>query len=225
MTLTLTKQEKTWGWLLPVCQFLIFPVTVSMGCSAMGVYSMAAANVICFFLCAALAAVCFRDALLESFRRFRAHPEKTLRNALVGFALYWAVNLAVTALTKMIEPDFGNVNDASILAMLAESPLMMGLAVIFAAPLAEECIFRGWLFTGLAQRSAALAYAVSCGLFSAAHVVGYIGLYEPRTLVLCFVQYLGPSFVLCRTCQKDDSLCAPLLLHMAINAMSCIILG
>ena len=102
---------------------------------------------------------------------------------------------------------------------------MMGLAVIFAAPLAEECIFRGWLFTGLAQRSVTLAYAVSCGLFSAAHVVGYIGLYEPRTLVLCFVQYLGPSFVLCRTCQKDDSLCAPLLLHMAINAMSCIILG
>ena len=138
MTLTLTKHEKTWGWLLPVCQFLIFPVTVSMGCSAMGVYSMAAANVICFFLCAALAAVCFRNVLLESFRRFRAHPEKTLRNALVGFALYWVINIAVTGLTRMIEPDFGNVNDASILAMLAESPLMMGLAVIFAAPLAVE---------------------------------------------------------------------------------------
>ena len=182
-------------------------------------------NIASFFVNAALALVIFRRLLITSVHRFFSRPKQSLMTAVEGFALHWAVNIAVTALTKMLAPDFGNVNDASILAMLAESPLMMGLAVIFAAPLAEECIFRGWLFTGLAQRSVALAYAVSCGLFSAAHVVGYIGLYEPRTLVLCFVQYLGPSFVLCRTCQKDDSLCAPLLLHMAINAMSCIILG
>ena len=35
------------------------------------------------------------------------------------------------------------------------------LAVIFAAPLAEECLCRGWMFTGLARRSIPLAYAVT----------------------------------------------------------------
>ena len=55
-------------------------------------------------------------------------------------------------------------------------------------------------------------------------MLGYIGSYDPLTLMLCFVQYLGPSFVLCRTCQKDDSLCAPLLMHMAVNALGCILL-
>ena len=225
MKLTLTKQETIFGWFFLLAQFLAVPFAVALVCAGLGIRSEATINIASFFVNAVLALVIFRRLLLTSVHRFFSRPKQSLVTAAKGFALYWAVNIAVTALTKMLAPDFGNVNDQNILAMLAEQPLLMGLAVIFAAPLAEECLFRGWLFTGLARRSLALAYAVSCGFFSMAHVVGYIGLYEPRTLVLCFIQYLGPSFVLCRTCQKDDSLCAPLLLHMAINAMSCIILG
>ena len=225
MTLTLSKGERIGGVFFLLAQFLAVPVAVTLICYWAGIASDAVINIANFAVNAALALLCFRRLLVESFRRFFSHPKKTLLTALVGLGLYWVVNIAMTALTLMIEPEFGNVNDANILTLMAQQPVLMTLAVIFAAPLAEECLFRGWIFTGLARRSVALAYAVSCAFFSAAHVVGYIGLYEPRTLVLCFIQYLGPSFVLCRICQKDDSLCAPLLLHMAINAMSCIILG
>lgn len=225
MTLTLSKGERIGGVFFLLAQFLAVPVAVTLVCYWAGIASDAVINIANFAVNAALALLCFRRLLAESFRRFLSHPKQTLLTALKGFALYWVVNIAMTALTLMFEPDFGNVNDANILTLMAQQPVLMTLAVIFAAPLAEECLFRGWIFTGLARRSVALAYAVSCGFFSAAHVVGYIGLYEPRTLVLCFIQYLGPSFVLCRTCQKDDSLCAPLLMHMAINAMSCIFLG
>ena len=224
MTLTLTKTEKITGWLFLLCEFLAIPFGVSVACLLAGIYSDAIVNIVCFFANAALAALLFRRLLAQSLQSCAGRWGETALTALKGFGLYWAVNLFVTWLTMRIEPEFANVNDASISAMLAESPVMMTIAVVFAAPLAEECLFRGWMFTGLAERSLPLAYAVTCGFFSAAHVVGYIGLYSPGTLLLCFVQYLGPSLVLCRVCQKNDSLCAPLLLHMVINALGCVIM-
>ena len=224
MTLTLTKRELVLGWVYLLLQMLVLPFAVTLVCVAVGIRSVTTINVICFILNALLALILFRNLLQQSLRNRRGRWKETALTALKGLGLYWLVNIAITWLTLLVEPDFGNVNDASISSMLGESPLLMTFCVIFAAPLAEECLFRGWLFTGLAKKSIPLAYAVTCCFFSAAHVLGYIGSYDPLTLVLCFVQYLGPSFVLCRTCQKDDSLCAPLLMHMAVNALGCILL-
>ena len=225
MTLTLTKQEKRWGWVYLAAQMLVIPFAVAFVCLLMAVTSEADINLICFYLNAALAVIVFRDLLSKSLENCRGRWKETLLTALKGFGLYWLVSTAVAAAILTLKPDFANVNDQSVGAMLSERPLLMTIAVVFAAPLAEECLFRGWMFTGLAKRSLPLAYAVTCGFFSAAHVVGYIGLYEPRTLLLCFIQYLGPSLVLCRVCHKNDSLCAPLLMHTAINAVGCLILG
>ena len=224
MTLTLTKKETFLGWLFLLGQFLVVPFAVTLVCLGMGIESEAAANIICFLVNAVLALIFFRRLLLQSLRTSSGHWKRTLRTALEGFGLYWLVNVAVTWAIMTFEPEFANINDQSIGSMLKETPLLMTLCVIFAAPLAEECLFRGWMFTGLAKRGLPLAYAVTCGFFSAAHILSYIGVYAPRTLFLCFVQYLGPSLVLCRTCHKDDSLCAPLLLHMCINAMGCLIM-
>ena len=224
MTLTLTKQEKRWGWAYLLLQMLVIPCVAALVCVLMGIESETVINVICFFGNAALAVLVFRRLLVRSVENCRGNWKETVITAAKGFGLYWLLNLAVTMVILHIQPDFGNVNDASINVMLGESPALMTVAVIFAAPLAEECLFRGWLFTGLAERSVPLAYAISCGFFSAAHIVSYIGLYDPLTLLLCFAQYLGPSIALCWTCQKNDSLCAPLLLHMAVNTLGCLLL-
>ena len=225
MTLTLTKNERILGWIFLICEFLVVPFAVSLACVLVGITSETVINQVCFFLNAALAVVLFRRLLEQSLRNCAGRWGETLLTALLGLGMYWAVNLAMTYATVLVEPEFANVNDESIRTMLQQSPLLMPLAVIFAAPLAEECLFRGWIFTGLAKKSMPLAYLVTCGLFSAAHVVSYIGIYGPKTLLLCFIQYLGPSLILCRVCQKNDSLAAPILLHMAVNAMGCLIIG
>ena len=138
MKLTLTKQETIFGWFFLLAQFLAVPFAVALVCAGLGIRSEATINIASFFVNAVLALVIFRRLLITSVHRFFSRPKQSLVTAVKGFALYWAVNLAVTGLTKMIAPDFGNVNDQNILAMLAEQPLLMGLAVIFAAPLAEE---------------------------------------------------------------------------------------
>lgn len=224
MTLTLTRQEKIGGWFCLLLQMLALPVLVALVCPLAGIRSEAAMNLICFLLNAVLAVVFFRRLLLCSLKRSARYWMQTLWTAAKGFALYWLLNSAVLTLILTIQPDYANVNDASVNTMIDEFPVPMTLAVIFAAPLAEECLFRGWMFTGLAQRSIPLAYCVTAAFFSAVHVVNYVGIYDAQTLGLCFLQYLGPSVALCRTCQKADSLCAPLLLHMAINTLACIVL-
>ena len=217
MTLTLTKQEKRWGWVYLAAQMLVLPFAVALLCTLMGVTSEAVMNLICFYINAALAVLVFRDLLSKSIGSCRGRWKETVLTALKGFGLYWLASIAVTGLILTLKPDFANINDQSISAMVTEHPLLMTIAVVFAAPLAEECLFRGWMFAGLAQRSKPLAYAVTCVFFSGVHILAYLGTYDALTLLLCFVQYLAPSYVLCRTCAQDDSLCAPLLLHMAIN--------
>lgn len=224
MTLTLTNREKWLGWVYLLLQMLAVPFVVTWLCVRAGIRSEAVVNLICFFLNAALAVWVFRGLLLRSFRNARESWTETVITAMKGLGLYWLLNLALTMVILHIKPDFANVNDASVNAMIDEAPVLMPIAVVFAAPLAEECLFRGWMFTGLAEKSMPLAYCVTCGFFSAAHVVSYIGTYDALTLGLCFVQYLGPSFALCWTCRRADSLCAPLLMHMAVNALGCILL-
>ena len=217
MTLTLTKQEKRLGWLYLAAQMLVIPFVVAFVCVMLGVTSEADINLICFYLNAALAVIVFRNLLSKSLENCRGRWKQTLLTVLKGFGLYWLASTAVAVAILALKPDFANVNDASVNAMLVERPLLMTVAVVFAAPLAEECLFRGWMFTGLAEKSRPLAYAVTCAFFSGVHILAYIGIYDTLTLLLCFVQYVAPSYILCRTCARADSLCAPLLLHMAIN--------
>ena len=220
MTLTLTKQEKILGGVYLLLQMLAVPVIVSVLCVLVGITSLTVVNLICFFLNAALALVFFRQLLRRSIQNCAGRWVQVLLTALKGFALYWIVSTASAVLILYLNPDFANINDASVNTMIDEYPVLMSLAVVFAAPLAEECLFRGWMFTGLAQRSLPLAYLVTALCFSAVHVAGYIGLYDGRTLLLCLLQYLGPSFALCWTCRKADSITAPLLLHIAINIIA-----
>ena len=218
MTLTLTDREARRGWIYLFLYLLVIPNGITMLGSLFSIRSAATLNLMAFFLNAVLAAVFFRELLGRSWENNRWG--RTLWTAAKGFALYWLLSGLVLTLIRVLKPDYFNINDTGVNALIDEAPVLMPLAVVFAAPLAEECLFRGWLFTGLARKSLPLAYAVTAVFFSAIHVVGYIGSYDVQTLLLCFSQYLVPSIVLCRTCQKADSLLSPLLLHMTINTIA-----
>ena len=218
MTLTLSNFEKRWGPLYLLLQMFLVPYGAALICAALSIYSVAAVNLLGFFANAVLAAVLFRRLLLNSLKNFRWG--RTLCTVVLGFCLYWVLNNLMMAAILTLKPDFSNINDSGINIMIDEFPVLMPLAVVFAAPLAEECLFRGWLFTGLAQRSLPLAYGVTTACFASVHILGYIGTCDALTLLLCTAQYLVPSAVLCWACHKADSLLAPILLHMTINTIA-----
>ena len=218
MTLTLTNPEKHRGWLYLLLQMLVIPWIAATVCAALSLPSNTAANLVAFYLNGILALVFFRELLMRSCQGVRWG--RMAGTVAMGFGLYWLTNLLMLALIRAVQPDYANINDPSVNAMIDEAPLLMAVAVVFAAPLAEECLFRGWIFTGLAKKSLPMAYAVTALFFSAAHIAPYLGIFSPVTLFLCFLQYLGPSIALCWTCRRADSLLAPMLLHMLINTIA-----
>ena len=137
--------------------------------------------------------------------------------AIPGFLLYWLLNLLTGQLITAIDSDFFNINDQAMHALIAENYPLMFIGTVFLVPVTEECLYRALLFRGLYERSAALAWTISVLLFAAIHIVRYIGIYEPVTLLLCFLQYIPAGVCLAGAYRLSGSLLCPILIHAAVN--------
>ena len=87
-------------------------------------------------------------------------------------------------------------------------------------PLAEECLFRGLIFTGLLGKNRNGAYLLSVLGFCAIHISGHLGSADVLTLAVCFLQYIPAGLVLAWSCERSGSLFAPILIHAAVNVGS-----
>lgn len=93
---------------------------------------------------------------------------------------------------------------------------------VFMAPIVEELMFRGGLFTLFRRRSRALAYVMSSAAFCFYHVFSYLS-EDPRYIVFA-LQYLPASILLARCYEKTDSIWSSILLHMTVNGVSLLLL-
>ena len=111
-------------------------------------------------------------------------------------------------------------NDRVMASLLEENLLLTALCAVVLLPPVEELIHRGVVFGGLYDKSPVAAYAVSAALFSAIHVMDYLGSAHPLWILLSFLEYLPAGLILARLYKQTDSIFAPILLHMVINAVS-----
>ena len=126
----------------------------------------------------------------------------------------------IVSLILRISPDFINVNDATVIALFDEHPALMTVATVLLVPITEETLYRGLLFQGFQRKSRVLAYCLSAGIFSAIHVMGYVGQYDMLTLGLMLLQYLPAGIALAWAYEKADTIVAPILIHIIINLIS-----
>ena len=166
------------------------------------------------FLCTL---VIFRRFLLTACKTALQHPLKTLGFSLLGLVLYYIGTFFVTLLILILQPDYLNLNDSSISQLSQQSGIWMAVGTVLLVPVAEECVFRGLLFRGIYDRKPVLAGVLSVCLFSAVHIVGYIGIYTPVHLLLAFLQYLPAGLCLNFAYKKADTIIAPILMHTCIN--------
>ncbi len=166
-------------------------------------------------------------AVVWIFRRFlrmnlivaldRVFP--VLWYAVLGYLGNKTLSELFLILTSGLFPGFSNVNDLSVALMVQKSPLMAA-AVITLVPITEETLYRGLVFRGLYDRNPVLAYVISIAVFSAIHLMGYVGVYSPLHLLIAFLQYLPAGYCLCFAYRHSGTILCPILIHMAINAMS-----
>lgn len=216
----MTVLQQRLGWIYLLVQQLFLPSVLSFLNSRLPVpLNTGTLNFVFFavnFLCVlAIFHVFLRQSLEAAVRT----PGRLLRAVGIGLVFYYAATSAVSMLILQWDPTFFNVNDTGIADMLKEERLLMSAGTVLLVPVVEETLFRGLIFRELCGKSRQAAYLVSACLFAAIHVTGYIGLYRPMTLTLCFLQYIPAGIWLAWSYAAADTIIAPILIHTIINAI------
>ena len=223
LPLSLTPSERSWGIRYLLFELIFLPSLLYTALTSLP-FSVGSAGINCaFFLINFIAiSLIFREFWKNSFRLLRQGSLKIMLTALVGLQIYWIAALAVSLLTIWLFPQFVNQNDASISAASRQNALLMGIGTVLLVPPVEEMLFRGLVFGLLHRRRRVLAYAVSTFVFCAIHVTLSISGFDPVFLLVSLAQYVPAGLVLAASYEYSGSLFAPILIHMAVNAVGMI---
>ena len=218
LSVSMTRREALWGWGYLLFQLFLLPLILITANSLLSQpLPEATVNFVYFllnFLCILAIA---RRFLLDSLQVALRSPFRCLRAAFLGLALYFVCNILLSNLIIRFRPDFININDNSISSMTQGHFTIVSIGTILLVPPAEEFLYRGLVFGQLYNKNKLLAYVVSTIVFSAIHVIGYIGSYDLELLLLCFIQYIPAGICLGWAYARADSIFAPILMHITIN--------
>ena len=137
--------------------------------------------------------------------------------ALAGFGVYYLISIALMLITVIIYPEF-DINQKQEVGFESVSSLMDYIlafsALVVAAPIAEEVIFRGYLFGKLKKTYRFwIATIITSLTFGLAHGAWNVGVDTfALSLVLCYLRY------------NYDSLYPAIILHMLKNGFAFLIL-
>lgn len=215
---TLTDREKRFGTCYLLFETLFF-ASLLQGLNLLlgSPLSQPQVNIL-FFTVNFLAVLwIFRNYLLAQIASLPKLFGRIVLASIGGFVAYWILNILMTWLIFSLDPHFFSINDATIQKLAAEDfyPMLFGTVIL--VPITEECLFRGLVFRGLYDHGPVLAWSISIAVFSAIHIVGYIGAYPSHTILLCFLQYIPAGICLAGAYRLGGSLLSPILIHAAVN--------
>lgn len=218
LNVTMRKYEVILGLIYIAAQMLLIPlILVTVNYLLPRPFSEAELNFASFAINFICVTAIFHRYLIECARIAFANIGRVFAFVGLGFAIYYAGNLSVNVLISQIDPNFFNVNDNSISAMLDQNGVLIMIGTVVLVPIVEETLYRGIIFGQLYKRSPIAGYIVSVAVFAALHVVGYIGAYPPIHLLLCFLQYLPASIALAWAYAQTGTIWTPTIMHTTVN--------
>lgn len=216
-----SKYERIFGWIyLPfhmlLLSFLLSRVFHILGWPTDGIRINAFYFCISFVFILLIFHRFLWNSLCGIMKKFWAFVQALI----LGFVLYYAAMALLGLLYRWLFPGFANPNDTSVSTLAS---MHYGAMIVFAialAPIIEETLMRGLIFGSIQRKSRVWAYAVSFLAFAAIHTWQYFGAVDLGTIVLAAIQYLPAGIALGWTYEKAGNIWAPILLHMAVNAIS-----
>ena len=159
----------------------------------------------------------FHNFLARSLSQLLHHPIDALQAAILGFVAYCVCFYAIDWVVSLLIPGYTNYNDASIAALSRGNYFLMFIGTVILVPPVEECLYRGLIFRNLYKKSHWAAYCISIAAFACLHILGYIGSYSPRDLIIAFIQYIPAGLWLAWSYIKGESIFVPIIIHAAVN--------
>ena len=219
-SVSLTSKQQRWALVYLVLNIRLLPLVLTFSLELLfpGI-PITLLNFIWFavnFLCVA---VLFRKFWSASMERLNHDPARLAIVVCIGLVAYFVLTTCLSLVLMWLRPEFFNVNDSAISSLFSQDFALMAVGTVLLVPAAEEFLYRGFVFGSLYPKKQALAYLVSTGLFCAIHIIGYIGVYDPVTLLLCFCQYIPAGLCLAWAYRTADNIFAPIFMHAIINAL------
>lgn len=215
-----SRREITWGW-----RYLAFEIVFLGYFLSLMIYffrlpwGSKELNLVYFFLNFGAAIFIFHRFLTELGKVALKRIPVVLVAAVVGFCAYSVLSTAVSAAIVAFEPEFFNVNNENLNAISKKYYALTAVCTIVLVPVTEELLHRGAIFGGLYRQNKVLAYAVSTLVFALVHITTYIGHFPPKTLLLCYLQYIPAGICLAAAYDITGCILTPILIHAAINAV------
>lgn len=215
----MTQQETIWGWFYLIVQLFVLPTLLQFANATLSWKLTASELRFTLYLFNFLAVLwIFRNFLGKNMDQTHHNLAFYFQAVILGFVAYSACGYALEWVMRLIFPNFSNAGEASIAALAKNGYYLTFVGTVILVPLAEECFYRGLIFRGLYSKSPWAAYIISIAIFAAAHIIEHIGSYSPLELVLTFLRYLPAGLCLAWSYAKSDSIFAPVLIRVVINA-------
>ena len=213
-----SRVEGVLGWCyLLLCQTLL-PYLLNFIFTAAGItLTGAQLNLAYFGINFLVVAAIFHRFFIRTGREILDRTLRIILTAAGLFAVYLLVNQLLGRFILWLRPDFFNANDQSVAAIAENHYVLTLVCTVFLVPMAEECLHRGAIFGSLFSWNKIAAYAVSTAVFALVHINWFVG--DPGMLALSFLQYIPAGLCLAAAYHISGSITAPILIHMAVNAI------
>ncbi len=208
-----------------ICYILIsqlaLPYLIGIGSQLLKLpLSSAQLNFLYFAINFAVVLWLFRRFLGQSLRYALRIPIQVLWYAALGYLGSDLLTTLISSLCYRMDPSFYNLNNQAVADTVNQAYVLSIIGTVLLVPVAEEVLYRGVVFRGLYGKSPIGAYIVSCLLFAAIHVVGYLDSYSPFHCLLALLQYLPAAYCLCWAYRQTGTIVCPMLMHALVNGLS-----
>ena len=200
-------------FLAPIYYFALPTVLTRLGAAPFTV------NVIFFSIGFLASCALFFSFLSRSLPLLRAEPERVMRAFAAGAVGHYAGAFVIAFALSLSGISLQNINNASVQELTRNAPALMLLFSVAAAPITEECLFRGALFGLLRKKNRAAAYLVTAAAFALIHAAPGLAAGQWQDAYAALL-YFAPSVALCYAYEASGTIWTSILLHAAINAVS-----
>ncbi len=219
---SLSRGEIIGGWIFLPFQVALTALLIQTAFAALGAdlnnYQL---NVIVFVVNFVAAAAIFHRFLFRSLQYIGQHFWLFVQTVILAVVFYFAMNYALSWLFALLRVESYNGNNEVVMGMVRAHFIPMLLCTCLLAPLVEECLCRGLLFTLVREKSRVWAYVVSMLAFALLHVWQFFGQYSFANTLMVIVSYLPAGLALGWAYEKSGTIWCAIFVHGIVNLVVC----
>lgn len=180
-------------------------------------------NFVVDLITALIAVIILRKFIMRQWKDFMNNKLSIIAGCFLGFFLNICANAIGSSIVKLFVDQSSSVNQQQVESLTKSIPAVMFFVTGFLAPIGEELIFRGVIFTGLRKYNRFLAYVVSAFLFGFIHVMNSVfagNIFE----MVQMIPYAFSGLVFAYIYESTDNIWASILTHMTNNIFALLVI-